>query len=413
MRVLGAGDWQDIAARLEAGSTAATDALLELVGDARVVAIGEGAHNISEFTAFADGVFRLLARERGFTAFVKESGFAEGLLVDRWIGGGPGELAEIAGAGITYGFGRSEAVRRQLAWMRERNLEDAGGLRFYGMDLPGSSTSPGPAVRECLARIPPHPGDAGLLQRSELGGRTEAAVAYAAMSEAGRMELHDGLTGLVRRARISEDPIARQCAESIAAFVDEALGEPPFGEPYHRERFMARTVDWVLEREPRIVVSAHNAHVRRTAMHGRPSLGALLDAELGGALRAIGMTYGAGPEVRFTQRSPRPFDCEVTREERSPLTGAVESLIEEELAACAGADAALAVPRLMPRESLTALIGTQTAGTIDPVDDFPGSFDAIVHLRSVTAVPGAFERLRHEFEGVPDPAAPLQQTRKE
>lgn len=413
VRMLGGGDWRGIADALETGRAEAADALLELVGDARVVAIGEGAHSISEFTAIADGVFRLLARELGFTAFVAESGFAEGLSIDRWIGGRAGEVSDIARAGISYGFGESEAVHRQLAWMRGQRSRGAGRLRFYGMDLPGSSTSPGPAVRACLERIPPRTGDADLLRRSDLGGRAEAAAAHAAMDEAERRNLHCALAELASRAEASGDPVARRCGESLTAFVEEALGEPPPGEPYPRERFMARTVGWVLEREPRIVVSAHNAHVRRTPLHGRPSLGALLASEFGDALRVVGTTYGAGPEVRFAQRSDRPFDCEVTREERSPRPGTVEALIEAELSERPTADAALVLPSRLPAGRLAALAGTQAAGGVDPVEDFPGSFDAILHLRRVTAVPGAFERLRAELDGAPDPAASPRPARKE
>ena len=53
-----------------------------LIGDARVIALGEGAHSISEFTAYGDALLRRLVQEQGITAFVLESGFAEGLLID-------------------------------------------------------------------------------------------------------------------------------------------------------------------------------------------------------------------------------------------------------------------------------------------------------------------------------------------
>ncbi|MFD0887444.1 erythromycin esterase family protein, partial [Streptosporangium algeriense] len=157
------------------------EALLGLVGDARVVAVGEGAHNITEFHGFRDLLVRVLVRELGFTALVMESGFPEGLTVDAWIGGGAGRVEDVARDGITYRFGESEAVRRQLRWMRRLNTAHPGRVRFHGMDLPGSSTSPGPAVRACLDRIPRLAGDAELLRLSDLGDRTEAAIRYAAM----------------------------------------------------------------------------------------------------------------------------------------------------------------------------------------------------------------------------------------
>ncbi|MEV4095671.1 erythromycin esterase family protein [Streptosporangium saharense] len=376
------------------------ETLLGLVGDARVVAVGEGAHNITEFHGFRDLLLRVLVRELGFTALVMESGFPEGLAVDAWINGGPGQVEEVARDGITYRFGECEAVRRQLRWMRDLNAEHPGRVRFHGMDLPGSSTSPGPAVRACLDRIPGLPGDAELLRLSDLGGRTAAAVRYAAMSAAERARLVEGLRALAGRAFLTGDETARRCAASILAFVEEL--DPPGAGPYPRETFMAETVEWILGREGRVVVSAHNAHVRRSPFLGRPTLGGLLDATLGPGLVVIGTTYGTGPEVRFTQRSPRPFDCEVSlRERTAPPPNSVESRLER-----LGPPVTVVDLHRVPDGFLDGVEGTLASGGLDPVDDFPSAYDALVHVREVTRVPGAFERLRAEFEHPEDPESP-------
>lgn len=378
--------------------------LLELIGNARVVAIGEGAHNVQEFNAFADGLFRLLAERRGFTGFVKESGFAEGMTVDDWIhdADGVGQLGveTIARNGISYGFGESEQVRAQLSWMRER-VRAGAKLQFIGADLPGSSTSPEAAVRQCLQRIPADPGDAALLRASELGNRTEAAIAYAAMSPTDRDGWAAAMRRLALRAAGSGDAIAAHCGASILALLAELHEEPAPGAPYAREAFLADSVMWALERHERVVVSAHNSHLRKDGFASRPSLISLLTDRMresgapAGSVCVIGMTYGSGPEVRFQQFSPRPFDCEVTLQERRLLRGSFEARIERLL----GHDeaSALVVPALLPPETLAGLEGTQTSGGVDRVDDFSASFDALIHLRHVARVPGAFERMRAEF----------------
>jgi hypothetical protein len=85
--------------------------LRRVVGDARVVCLGESAHFVSEFYRLRDRVLRFLVRELGFSAFVLESGLPEGLAVDEWVRGGPGNLTEVARTGITYAFGRCEEMR--------------------------------------------------------------------------------------------------------------------------------------------------------------------------------------------------------------------------------------------------------------------------------------------------------------
>lgn len=399
-------------AELDRTDPAAAERLLGIVGDARVVAIGEGAHNIPEFTGFADRLFRLLARELGFTAFVKESGFAEGLLVDEWIGGGPGAVEEIARRGITYRFGESEPVRGQLAWMREQRLAGVP-LHYYGADLPGSATSPGAAVRACLARIPGRPGDAEVLARSELGGRTEAARRLAGLDDPARRALFDALAAVARRGAAAADPIAQRAAASIAAFLAESAGSAaagfPAGEPYPREAFLAETALWVLDREPKILVSAHNAHVRRTSLHGRPTMGSILAGRLGTGMRSIATTFGVGPEFVWEARSAHPFDVAVTLRERPLLPGSLDAVLEgarRDIAERAGdeSDALLVDLRRAPRERFAEVAGVQAGSELDPLDDPAAAFDAVMHLGRVTAVPGAAERLNDEFAR-PEPSA--------
>lgn len=93
------------------------DLVPDLVGDARVVAIGETAHFVPDYARFRLRLMRLLVEKLGFTVVAFESGFSEGLAVDAWIHGGPGELSEVADRGLTYGFGRAPETRSS-SWSR-------------------------------------------------------------------------------------------------------------------------------------------------------------------------------------------------------------------------------------------------------------------------------------------------------
>jgi prolyl oligopeptidase len=310
-------------------------ALRDLAAGARVVALGEAAHNVADLHELRDRVFRMLVAEHGFTALVLESGFAEGLDLQRWVAGGPGPVEQAAREGVSYGFGEAAEVHRQLGWMRAH-----GGLRVYGMDVSGASTSPGPAVRALLARLSREPGDDELLIRADLGGRVEAAVRWAGRTEAEQERLRDDLRALAARGLRSRDAVAERLAAAVLAFADDG----------DRDAFMAATVRWILEREERLLVSAHNGHVQRTPWDGRPALGGLLAPVLGDELLVVGTTYSSGPAVRITDRSPRPFDWAVALEEGVP---------------------APALP--------------------------DGGFDLVLDLGEVRRVPGAFERLRAEL----------------
>ena len=414
-------------AAIDPGSIAAGDAkaVRALALGARVIGVGEAAHSVADVQAMQDLIVRALVQDPGgaaepFAAIALESGFAESLALDAWVGGAGDDtdLDAVARDGMTYGFGASPQVQRMLAGLRDWNrAHPERRVRVIGIDLPGSSTSPGPAVRACLERIPALPGDAELLRRADLGGRTEAAIALDRMTGAERAELVAGIRAVIERAGAHGDDIAQRSAASLEAFlaeldfVDDPDPDALLG-PYPRERFMADTVRWIAERHGRTVVLAHNSHVRRTPLHGRPTLGSLLAEELGDAYRVIATSYAYGPLVRFEARSSRPFDCDVLLDHRGPVPGSLEAALERILPAPetagtesvavllhldAGADPALA-------GLLADAHGILAGGELDPVDDFPAAFDAVVHLREANRVPGAFERLRAEFGlGVPDP----------
>ena len=370
-----------------------------LVGDARIVLVGEGAHGIDDFARLGDGLFRTLATELGFTAFVRESGFAEGLAVDAWVQGGPGEVEDVARTGITYGFGASGAVRSQLAWMRAENLRRRSPgrvpLHFWGMDLPGSSTSPGVAVRVCLERIPAHDGDEELRRITHLGGRTEAAIAWDGLDDAARATLRDGIADLCARVDREGDDVARRSAATLRAFLAELAWDGAPG-AYPREQLMADTVAWIAEREERILVFAHNAHVRREPLHGRPAMGTLLHDGFGDALRVIGMTYGHGPVVSFAERSSRPFDWEATLSEREPALDSLEHALDR-------LGDVLVDLRTAPSVLWDEVAGTHAGGGMDPLADMTVAFDAVAHRHRASLVPGHLDRLRAEFgPGVPE-----------
>lgn len=359
--------------------------VVELVGDARIVALGEGAHNIEDFHQVRNDLLRALVTGLGFSAVVMESGFAEGLAVDAYVQGGDGTAETVARRGISYRFGECVPAMEQLTWLRAHNASVDETVHWYGMDLPGDSTSPEPALRACLSRIPTKPGDEDLLRLASLGRRARAAARWAAMSSADRDRLYGGIGDVVQRTLADGDAPARHCAAALVAFVAESRWSPERdeGSPYPRDAFMAETVRWVAHRHERVLVCAHNAHVQRSPIDGRPMLGAMLATVLGEDLRVIGQTYGAGPEVRITERSARPFDWDVELVDHEVPPGSLELLVEGALDAGDGPPAYLVRPDSVEGE-LAA--------------DVAGAFDVVVHHRRVRQVPGAFERLRQDLE---------------
>ena len=72
----------------------------EVIGDARVVGIGESAHYVREFYLLRHRLLRFLVERCGFTVYAPEAPFTQAQTIDAWIQGGQGTVQEVAAAGI-------------------------------------------------------------------------------------------------------------------------------------------------------------------------------------------------------------------------------------------------------------------------------------------------------------------------
>ncbi|MDN5919014.1 MAG: erythromycin esterase family protein [Pseudonocardia sp.] len=323
------------------GSTAsdvATDdleALQEIVGGARVVALGESAHFVREFTEVRARLTRLLMERLGFTVFAHEFSVTAGFALDSWIRGtGTNEDLNDIRSDITRSG--AAALFRQL---REHNIAHVPA-RFVGIDVPEAGGSLLPAlapVRDYLANVDP-----GLLPRldaaTELAERFAAGSAMTAIPAWHSLDAseQDALTAALARLRAlmhSRAPIylerenteaARDRFDRAAVHLDTAIGADHLfgstnGLPANeqmaaaislRDRFMAGTVFTLLDHaDPgdRIVLVAHNTHIQKTPLRYAPEagptmvpMGQHLARALGEDYVAIGLTHTADsvPQVR-------------------------------------------------------------------------------------------------------------------
>ncbi|PRY41407.1 erythromycin esterase family protein [Umezawaea tangerina] len=396
--------------------------LRDIVGDARVVAIGESTHRVHEFYQLRHLVTRFLAEEMGFTAFAMESGFPEGWAVHDWVLGGGGDLDALLRDGITYHMGKCAEMRDQLLWMREHNLTHDRKLRFYGMDVPDSSASALPGVLAALGFLdeadPEYAAAVGrnlvpLLDylpsdRTGLAWAAPAIHAYLALGAAHRHELTARISELAERLRALRVPystvdptkadIALQCAVN-ARYADAFLAniaaapERTYRGANVRDAAMADNVEWILGREDRVVIAAANGHVQRWPYRVPPiiteeqvMLGQHLARSLGERMVVIATTYNGG---RVFSHRPLvdgpPGHTEVFHEDVAPFTepGSLDVLL-----ASAGEPLALLDLRDVPADGAVAdrfarIDGTQQGAYKQLVNPLV-AFDAVVHIDKVT-----------------------------
>ncbi|MFG2176040.1 erythromycin esterase family protein [Streptomyces niveus] len=113
-----------------------------IIGDARVVAIGEHSHFIEEFALLRRRILRFLVERCGFTVLAFEYGFSEGFPLDAWAGGEGTDEDLAVHLAQTIPIGLTEPLR----WVRRHNHAASTAVRFAGIDIPAAGGSLLPAL---------------------------------------------------------------------------------------------------------------------------------------------------------------------------------------------------------------------------------------------------------------------------
>ena len=308
------------------GSAGDYDALLERIGDARFVLLGEASHGSHEFYRERSRLTRRLIAEKGFRAVAIESDWPAAARVNRYVrGAGTDTAAEMALDGFERfpaWMWRNADVLQFVGWLRRHNAANgrsggSGGtpVGFYGLDLYSLFESMG-AVLRYLERADPA---AARRARSRYAcfdhfGRDSQRYGYATAFGAAQSCEDEVVAQLMdlrnRAAADSDDPDERFHAEQNARLVRNA-------EQYYRTMFRAEVSSWnqrdahmaeTLEAlalhlsdvfPAKIVVWAHNSHVgdaRATEMgeRGEWTLGQLMRQRYRGQTALVGMTTWRG-----------------------------------------------------------------------------------------------------------------------
>ena len=337
------------------------DALLALVGDARIVLLGEASHGTHEFYRERVRITKRLISERGFTAVAIEGDWPDAYRVNRFVSGARADPdAQDALGGFrrfpTWMW-RNADVLDFVGWLRAHNQgrhHSARKTGFYGLDLYSLGASmeaviayldeqdPQAAQRararyECLQ---PYAGDsAGYGQAVLLG-----------VGEPCRRRVIEQLVELRRRAGeyLSRDGLVAEdeyfFAEQNAAIVANAeeYYRTMFGDRAgswnQRDRHMADTLDQLLAHldrhggTARVVVWAHNSHVgdaRATEMaqRGELNIGQLLRERHGHDVVNVGFTTYTGSVTAASEwggpaerKRVRPALLTATRRSCTPRT---------------------------------------------------------------------------------------------
>ncbi|MFN3792269.1 erythromycin esterase family protein [Massilia sp.] len=343
------------AARPLTGNASDYDALLDLVGDARFVLLGEATHGSAEFYDERARITQRLIEEKGFTAVAVEADWPDAWRVNRYV---RGEGADADGRAALSGFERFPAwmwrntsVLAFVEWLRERNdASPRNKAGFYGLDLYSLFTSIQEVLRY-LEQVDPVAAEETRRRYAcfDHYGEDSQHYGYAAsvgLSESCQKGVHAALQDLQQRAfdYMQADGAS---AEDAFFYAQQNARLVKNAEEYYRTMFRGRVSSWNLrdshmaetldalarhlgrEGKPaRIVVWEHNSHIgdaRATEIgrQGEWNVGELARKSYGPDACLIGFTTYDG---RVTAASEWDGPAE-HKQVRPALPGSYEHLL--------------------------------------------------------------------------------------
>jgi erythromycin esterase-like protein len=363
---------------------AALDPLMERIGSARFVLLGEASHGTAEYYDWRAALSRRLIEEKGFSFIAVEGDWPDCYRVNRFVKGYGG--AGATAREVLHAFERwptwmwaNEEVVALAAWLREHNdgLPDGRRVGFYGLDvyslweslhtvmgyLQEHDPEALPAARRALRCFEPYGEDAQDYARATAWVSASCEDEVVALLAELRRRTRD-YPGDGRKARFNADQNALVVRNAEAYYRAMVRGGPDSWNL--RDRHMALTLDRLARHhgpDARAIVWEHNTHVgdaRHTDMadEGMVNVGQLVrerhEAD-GGVLVGFGSYQGS---VIASREWGEPMERMRVPPARP---GSWEQLLHE---AGGGADQLLILDELRGEEALLEPRGHRAIGVV-------------------------------------------------
>lgn len=304
------------------------DPLLRLVGNARLVLLGEASHGTHEFYRARAQITKRLMVEKGFDALLVEADWPDAQRVNRYVRGqgDDGEAVDALGDFVRFPqwMWRNADVLDFVGWLRSHN--DAQGktgrpVGFYGMDLYSLHASIA-AVLAYLAKVDPAAARRARKHYAcfdHFGAHIQsyglaASLGVAASCEEGVVR---ALTELRLRVAEQSQPNGGNAADALFCATQNATVVKN-AEQYYRAMYRGSMSSWNLrdqhmmdtlvalmqhldqpQRPSKVVVWAHNSHLGNASAtemgeRGEFNVGQLVRERFGREALLVGFTTHHG-----------------------------------------------------------------------------------------------------------------------
>jgi erythromycin esterase-like protein len=341
-----------------AGAGADFDPLLDRIGNARFVLLGEASHGTHEFYHARAEITKRLVTEKGFNVVAWEADWPDTLRINRFIQGRSGDQTALHSLDGFKRFPvwmwRNTDIVELVAWLREFNQDKRKKVGVYGLDLYSLHASMDAVIR--------------YLEKTHPEAAEEARKRYSCFEEYGDDPQTYGLNASTHKSLSCEDEVVKQLIDL----------QRRAGELLQRDGRMAADEFFYAEQNALVAKNAENYY--RAMYRGRPNTWNLRDTHMVDTLENL-MEHlrrqGEEPKAVIWAHNSHLGDARATQMSRRDEIN-VGQLVRER------------------HEGEAVLVGfTTNSGTVTAASNWGG----ITERKQVRpGMEGSFERLFHEAE---------------
>lgn len=276
--------------------------LEHVIGDARIVAMGEATHGTHEFFQLKHRMLEFLVERMDFTVFAIEANWPESLVVNDYVLNGKGDPEQALG-GLYFWTWDTQEVLQMIEWIRSYNRDPRHRrkVQFLGFDMQVTQVAVSNVIAY-LEEVDPNEAKVGreilaplqdqMVEREYPEKPAEFRKKTAQGIESMLSSFDQRKAAYVKTSSNKEWELARHNLE-IVSQAEEMLAH---GSPSARDRAMAANVKWILDHEPpdtKIMLWAHNLHVA-SLPGGDASMGSSLRKVYGQQMVVCGFAFDYG-----------------------------------------------------------------------------------------------------------------------
>ena len=293
--------------------------LKAVVGDARIVSLGEATHGTREHFQLKHRLLEFLVTEMGFTHFAIEANMTEAFTVNDYVLNGTGS-AKKALAGLYFWTWYTEEVLGLIEWIRDYNRKHGAKIQFLGFDMQTGTVAAANARTFVAKADPGFAKEAARLfdKAAPLFPKTpDEQESFNSLPAAEKKFLAEAPWEIVAHLEKNRDTYlkAMKAEEVDRGLLDARIAaqaaKNTIATYNYRDECMAANVGWILDhaaKGSKIVLWAHNGHVSRQD----GAMGSHLAKKYGKQMVIVGFGAGEGTYTAIARGFGLKKDNELT-----------------------------------------------------------------------------------------------------